>query len=156
MEKSEEADKGKLSCFVHISGCLGATLGPLGLRMHGIAPLNPAELGQYQSWVVGGDTGSSVPYTGHIFDSYANRETLCFLRISGCLGAAIGSPWVAGACDAPLGPAEVELDQSRVVGGNTGPSVPHTSHIFDGYMDKEKFCNFRRIPGYLDAAMGSP
>ena len=57
---------------------------------------------------------------------------------------------------APLGPAEVELDQSRVVGGNTGPSVCHSSHIFDGYMDKEKFCNFRRIPGYLDAAMGSP
>ena len=53
MEKSEKADKGKLSCFGHISGCLGATLGPLGLRMHGIAPLNPAELGQYQSglWV---------------------------------------------------------------------------------------------------------
>ena len=57
MEKSEKADKGKLSCFVHISGYLGATLGPLGLRMHGIAPLNPDELGQYQSRVVGGILG---------------------------------------------------------------------------------------------------
>ena len=93
MEKSEKADKGKLSCFGHISACFGAILGPLGLRVHGIAPLNPAELGQYQSRVVGGDTGSSVPYRGHIFDSYANREKLCcFLRISGCLVAAIGSP----------------------------------------------------------------
>ena len=94
MGKSEnKADREKLFCFGSISSCLGATLGPLGLRMHGIAPLNPAELGQYQSWVVGGDTGSSVPYTGHIFDSYANREKLCcFLRISGCLVAAIGSP----------------------------------------------------------------
>ena len=93
MEKSETADKGKLSCFGHISGCLGATLGPLGLRMHGIAPLNPAELGQYKSRVVGGDTGSSFSYRGHIFDSYANREKLCcFLHVSDCLGAAIGSP----------------------------------------------------------------
>ena len=33
---------------------------------------------------------------------------------------------------APLGPAEVELDQSRVVGGDTGPSLLHTRHIFDG------------------------
>ena len=30
---------------------------------------------------------------------------------------------------APL--AEVGQDQSRVVGGNTRPSLPHTSHIFD-------------------------
>ena len=60
-------------------------------------------------------------------------------------------------CDiALLDPAGVGQDQRRAVGGVTGPSVPHTSHIFDGYMDKEKFCNFRRIPGYLDAAIGSP
>ena len=27
--------------------------------------------------------------------------------------------------------AEVVQDQSRVVGGGTRPSVPHTSHVFD-------------------------
>ena len=32
----------------------------------------------------------------------------------------------------PLDPAEVEPAQSRVVGGDTGPSVPSTSHIFEG------------------------
>ena len=31
----------------------------------------------------------------------------------------------------PLDPAEEGQDQGRVVGGDTGPSVPHTSHIFD-------------------------
>ena len=38
---------------------------------------------------------------------------------------------------APLGPAEVEPDQSRVVVGDTGPSVPNTSHIFDRQCDCE-------------------
>ena len=31
----------------------------------------------------------------------------------------------------PLDPAEERQDQGRVVGGDTGLSVPHTSHIFD-------------------------
>ena len=31
----------------------------------------------------------------------------------------------------PQDPAEVGKHQSSVVGKNTGPSVPHTSHIFD-------------------------
>ena len=31
----------------------------------------------------------------------------------------------------PLDPAEVGQDQSRVLGGDTGPPVPHTSHLFD-------------------------
>ena len=82
MEKSEKADKGKLSCFGHISGCLGATLGPLGLRMHGIAPQNPAELGQYESRVVGGDTGSSVPSKGHIFDSHVIEKNFVVFCVS--------------------------------------------------------------------------
>ena len=57
------------------------------------APLGPAEVEPAQSRVVGGDTGSSVPYTGHTLDSYANRKKLCcFLHISGCIVAAIGSP----------------------------------------------------------------
>ena len=32
---------------------------------------------------------------------------------------------------APLDPAEEGQDKDRVVGGDTRPSVPHTSHIFD-------------------------
>ena len=37
---------------------------------------------------------------------------------------------------APLGPAEVDPPQSKVVGGDTGPSVPNTSRIFDSYADE--------------------
>ena len=37
---------------------------------------------------------------------------------------------------------EVEPAQSSGVGGDTGPSVPSTSHIFDGYADKEHTSNF--------------
>ena len=33
---------------------------------------------------------------------------------------------------APLDPAEKGEDQSRVVGRVTRPSIPHTSHLFDG------------------------
>ena len=32
---------------------------------------------------------------------------------------------------APLNPVEEGQVQDRVVSGVTGPSVPHTSHIFD-------------------------
>ena len=32
---------------------------------------------------------------------------------------------------APLNPGEVGEDQSRVVGADTGPSIPHTSHAFN-------------------------
>ena len=36
-------------------------------------------------------------------------------------------------CDiAPLDPAGVGQDQRRAVGGVTGPSVPHTSHVLGG------------------------
>ena len=31
----------------------------------------------------------------------------------------------------PLDPAEDGQEQSRVVSGDTGPSAPYTSHIFD-------------------------
>ena len=33
---------------------------------------------------------------------------------------------------APLDPAKVGPDQSSVVGRDTEPSVPHTSHMFNG------------------------
>ena len=33
---------------------------------------------------------------------------------------------------APLDPAEIGSDQSRVKGRDTEPTVPHTSHMFDG------------------------
>ena len=42
---------------------------------------------------------------------------------------------------APLDPAEIGQDQNRVVRGDTGPSIPHTSHLFDGQVDKvELYC----------------
>ena len=47
----------------------------------------------------------------------------------------MGSPWVAGGLDSPLGSAEVGCDRNWVVGGDTGPRVPHTNHIFG---NKEK------------------
>ena len=34
--------------------------------------------------------------------------------------------------------AKVGKEQLRVVGGDTGISVPHTSHVFDNQADKEK------------------
>ena len=90
--------------------------------MHEIAPLHLAEVGHDQVRVVGGDTGPS-----------ADREKLCcFWLTFGCSGAAMGSPWVAGTCDCPLDPYKVRLDQSSVVDRDTEPSVPHTSHMFNG------------------------
>ena len=44
-------------------------------------------------------------------------------------------PWVADGWDFPLGPAEIGQDRNRVVDGDTGPRVPHISHVFG---DKEK------------------
>ena len=38
-------------------------MGPLGSQICEIAPLDPAEIGQDQNRVVGGDTGPSVPQT---------------------------------------------------------------------------------------------
>ena len=62
-----------------------------------IALLDPAEEGQDKDTVVGGDTGPSVPNTSHTFDALADKEILCcFGCISDCLGALMGSPWVAG------------------------------------------------------------
>ena len=34
-----------------------------------------------------------------------------------------------------LDSGEVGQDQSRVLGGDTGPPVPHTSHLFDDASD---------------------
>ena len=42
-----------------------------------------------------------------------------------------GVPLGCRCINAPLDPAEVGQDQSRVVGWDTWPSVLHTSHIFD-------------------------
>ena len=44
-------------------------MGPLGLQMREIGPLDPAEVEPAQSRVVGGDTGPSVSDNSHIFDS---------------------------------------------------------------------------------------
>ena len=40
--------------------------------------------------------------------------------------------------DFPLDPAEVRQDKNRVVGGGIGPSVPHTSYIFENQADHRK------------------
>ena len=40
--------------------------------------------------------------------------------------------------DFPLDPAEVRQDKNRVVGWGIGPSVPHTSFIFDNQADQGK------------------
>ena len=47
----------------------GLLWAPPGLQVREIAPLNPGEVGQDQSRVVGEDTGPSVPHTSLIFDS---------------------------------------------------------------------------------------
>ena len=66
--------------------------------MHEIALLDLAKVGKEQIRVVGGDTGISVPHTSHVFDNQADKEKLyCYGRISACLGAAMGSPWITGA-----------------------------------------------------------
>ena len=62
------------------------------------APLDPAEVGQDQSRVVGWDTWPSVLHTSHIFDTQDDKELQCYFgRISGCFEALMESPWVAGA-----------------------------------------------------------
>ena len=43
-------------------------MGPLVLQVCEIAPLDPAEIGQDQSRVAGGDTGPSIPHSAHLFD----------------------------------------------------------------------------------------
>ena len=65
--------------------------------MHEIALLDLAKVGKEQLRVVGGDTGISVPHTSHVFDNQAEEKLYCYGRISGCLGATMGSPWVTGA-----------------------------------------------------------
>ena len=40
--------------------------------------------------------------------------------------------------DFPLDPAEVRQDKNMVAGGGIGPSVPHTSYIFDNQADQRK------------------
>ena len=38
-------------------------------------------------------------------------------------------PWLQASKIAPLDPAKVGKDQSRVLGGDDGPFVPHTSRV---------------------------
>ena len=80
---------------------------------------------------MGGDTGPSVPHTSHLFDGKVDKDT-CFRRIFGCFGLWWGLLGSQVYEIASLDPAEVGQDQSRVVGRDTGPSIPHTSHLFDG------------------------
>ena len=53
--------------------------------------------------------------------------------------------------------AKVGKEHIRVVGGDTGISVPHTSHVFDNQADKEKlYCNGRigLFRGYNGVPLG--
>ena len=59
--------------------------------MREIAPLNPGQVGQDKSRVVGEDTGPSIPHTSH------KEVHHYFGLISGCLGALIVFPLVADA-----------------------------------------------------------
>ena len=56
----------------------------------------------------------------------------------------------------PLDPTDIGQDRNRVVGGDIGPSVPHTSHLFDVWVGKEKLGCFGHFSGCLGALMGSP
>ena len=95
-------------------------------------PLDYAKVGQEQSRVLNGDEGPSVHHGSPVLEALANIEILCsFERISLCLGCRC--------MIAPLEPAEVGRDQSRAVGGDNGPSVPHTSSVSVAFADKKSF-----------------
>ena len=57
---------------------------------------------------------------------------------------------------APINPDEVGQDQSRVVGGNTEPSVPQTSHILDALADKEILSCLKACLWFLGSSDGVP
>ena len=58
---------------------LGLWLSPPWLQLREIAPLGPAEVGQDQIRVVGGDTRPSIPYASHILGGLGgHRYTLLF------------------------------------------------------------------------------
>ena len=76
----------------------GLLWAPPGLQVREIAHLNPGEVGQDQSRVLGEDTRPSISHTSHIFDAKAHKEIHhCFGLISVCLGALIEFLLVAGA-----------------------------------------------------------
>ena len=56
----------------------------------------------------------------------------------------------------PRNPGEVGQDQSRVVGEDTGPSLAHTSQIFDIYANKEILHCFGLISVSLGALIEFP
>ena len=49
-------------------------------------------------------------------------------------------PWLQASKIAPLDPAKEGKDQSRVLGGDDGPFVLHTSQGIDAEVDKEILC----------------
>ena len=59
----------------------------------------------------------------HFFNSWAY---LCLF-----VGSDVVPFWLQVYKITPLDPSEVGQDQSRVVGGDNGPSVPHSSHFLD-------------------------
>ena len=82
---------------------------------------------------MGGDTGPSFLYISHLFDNKADKQKLLFWAYLWLFGGSDGVP-LGRSCVRlpPLDPAEVVQDQSRVVSEYTWPSVPQTSHLFDG------------------------
>ena len=79
---------------------------PLGCRRVRLPPLDPAEVGQDQSRVLGGDDGPSVTHT---------NQGIYVLGIS---------PFVWGS-------NRVGQDQSRLLSGDDEPSIPHNSHVLE-------------------------
>ena len=61
--------------------------------MGGVPLLGPPDIRYNMNRVVGGDTEPSVPLTSHVF---GNKRKTVDLAVFGCLGALMGSPWVAG------------------------------------------------------------
>ena len=75
----------------------------------------------------------------HIFPHFCN-----YLESNKSFGIFLASRGSDGAqmCEiAPLDSVEIGQYRNRVVGWVTRPSVPHTSHLFDGQVDKvELYC----------------
>ena len=98
-------------------------------------PLGPAEVSCDRYRVAIDDTGPRLPHTSYVF---GNKEKLLFWAycwlFERCDGVPLDHSWVGFP---PLGPTEVDWDRNRVVGGDIGPRVPHTSHVFG---NKEKLC----------------
>ena len=89
MTKSRARKTVVLGISLVVSGLLWS---PLGSQLVEITPKDPAEIGQDQSRVMGGDTGPSVLYTSHLFDNKADKEKLLYWVHLWSFGGSDGVP----------------------------------------------------------------